>query len=57
MEDWLVDLPQHMAKGLEWLNTEIVLGNLRVTPLAIFGASFGAVLAVIVVLKIKSLIF
>lgn len=56
MAEWLLELPQYLAQGLNWLTTPFYLGSLQITPLSIFGASFGAFIAVLLVLKVKNLI-
>lgn len=54
--EWLVNLPKYMAGFVSWLTTPFSIGSLELTPLALFGASFGVFLAVVLVLKIKNLI-
>lgn len=59
--DWFTNLPQYFAKAADWVTTPIDFnygfGSLTFTPLAAVGVSFGVVLGVVIVLKIKSLIF
>lgn len=59
--NWFANLPTYFAQAADWLTTPIDFnygfGSLTFTPLAAVGVSFGAVLAVVIVLKIKSLIF
>lgn len=54
--DWLLQLPQTFGNVLDWLQTEVTIGNFSFTPFSALGASLGVFLAVIVGLKIKSLI-
>lgn len=55
--DWLVNLPRHFAQFGEWLTTPIAIGDLSISPLAMLGSSAVAFVGVLVVLKIKNLIW
>ena len=55
--NWLVDLPRNVAGLGSWLTEDFQIGSMHFTPLVLFGAGFGAILSVVLVLKIKSLVF
>lgn len=56
LAQWLLDLPQYFARFADWLNTPIGVGDWSFTPLMAFGASAGAFVAILIILKIKNLI-
>lgn len=56
LAQWLIELPKHFAEFGGWLTTPIQIGSFSATPLAMFGASAGAFVGVLVILKIKSLV-
>ena len=56
LTEWLINLPRYFGEFGGWLTTPIQIGNVSLTPLAMFGASAGVFVAVLVALKIKNLI-
>lgn len=53
---WLLEMPKNVIGVSNWLTTPFNIGELSVTPLACLGASMGAFLGVLLILKVKSLI-
>lgn len=54
--EWLIHVPEYFANVGGWLSQPISILGLNLSPLALLGASLGAFLAVVVGLKIKSLV-
>lgn len=57
MIEWLVHLPQYFAQFGDWLVTPVGIGDLTISPIAMFGSGALVFVGVIIALKIKSLIF
>lgn len=56
VQEWLINLPRYFADLGAWLTKDFHIGTLTITPLAALGVGLGVFLAVVVALKIKSLI-
>ena len=55
LQEWLINLPRYFGEFGGWLITPIQIGNMSLTPLAMFGASAGVFVVVLIALKIKNL--
>lgn len=54
--DWITHIPSHLAGFGSWLTTEIQIGSLTLTPLAMVGVGAVAFIGVILTMRIIHLV-
>lgn len=54
--DWITHIPSHLAGFASWLTTDIQIGSLNLTPLAMLGIGSVAFIGVILALRIAHLV-
>lgn len=54
--DWIIEIPSHLAAFGSWLTTDIAIGSLTLTPLAMVGVGAVSFIGIILTLRIVHLV-